>query len=92
MIAAKIIPIGNSLGVRLPKPFLESIGADERDSAVGIELIDNAIVIRKQESASDYKSFEKLMEDFYQKPFDQIDVYMESPEIDWGGKMGDEIW
>jgi len=92
MFTTKIVSIGNSLGVCLPKPFLESIGANERGSTVGIELIEDTIVIRKQDCERDYKSFEKLMEDYYQKPFDEIDVYMTSPEVDWCGKMGDEVW
>ena len=92
MIAAKIVPLGNSLGVRLPKTFLESMGINAKDAAIAIDLVEDAIIIRKQENAQPRKSFEQLMETYYGKPFDQIDAYIESPEVDWGDKAGDEVW
>ena len=42
-IAARIIPIGNSQGIRIPKPLLEQSGLGEE---VEIEVRVNEIVIR----------------------------------------------
>ena len=87
---AKIVPLGNSLGVRLPSSFLKAIGANDKGTPVSIELSGEAIIVRKKESRR--KTYEEMMEDFYHKPFDEIDVYLDGKEIDWGKPSGDEIW
>ncbi|MGH6897945.1 MAG: AbrB/MazE/SpoVT family DNA-binding domain-containing protein [Geminicoccaceae bacterium] len=40
---AKIIRIGNSQGIRIPKPILEQTGLGEN---VELEVVDNQIIIR----------------------------------------------
>ena len=92
MATAKIVRMGNSLGVRIPKIFLEYLGVNFKGAAVTMEMSDNAIVIKKQESTREKKSFERLMEDYYQKPFDEIDVRIESEEAPWGTPVGGEVW
>ncbi|MEO5824951.1 MAG: AbrB/MazE/SpoVT family DNA-binding domain-containing protein [Gemmatimonadales bacterium] len=39
----KLVPIGNSRGIRLPKPFIEEAGLDED---VELEVHGNTVVIR----------------------------------------------
>lgn len=90
MVATKIVPVGNGLGIRLPRSFLEAIGANRKDTPVSIVLANDAIIIRKQ--VRKRKTYEALMEDFYQKPFAEIDVYLHEAEIDWGNPSGEEIW
>lgn len=75
----KIIRIGNSQGVRIPKPLIEESGITEE-----IEMIlrDNEIVLRSAETTrKDWEaSFEKMAEQSDDSLFDQEEV--EQPS-DW---------
>lgn len=75
----KLIRIGNSQGVRIPKPLIEESGLTEE-----IEMIlrDNEIVLRSAESTrKDWEaSFEKMAEQGDDSLFDQVEV--EQPS-DW---------
>ena len=75
----KIIRIGNSQGVRIPKPLIEESGITEE-----IEMIlrDNEIVLRSAETTrKDWEaSFKKMAEQGDDSLFDQVEV--EQPS-DW---------
>lgn len=75
----KLIRIGNSQGVRIPKPLIEESGLTEE-----IEMIlrDNEIVLRSAETTrKDWEaSFEKMAEQGDDSLFDQKEV--EQPS-DW---------
>ena len=75
----KIIRIGNSQGVRIPKPLIEESGLTEE-----IEMIlrDNEIVLRSAETTrKDWEaSFEKMAEQRDDVLLDQMDI--EKPS-DW---------
>lgn len=92
MTSSKIVPMGNSLGVRIPKSFLEYLGVNFKDASVVMELNDDSIIIKKQDAARERRSYKQIMEDFYHKPIEEIDVRIGGEEIDWGDPVGDEIW
>ncbi len=75
----KIIRIGNSQGVRIPKPLIEESGITEE-----IEMIlrDNEIVLRSAETTrKDWEaSFEKMAEQGEDSLFDQEEVELPT---DW---------
>ena len=83
---------GNSRGIRLPKPFLESVNLKENDT-VDVQIENNAIIIRKSEQQK-HKSVKQRVEGFYKKDFES--VLTENPyeyeEVDWGHPVGDEVW
>jgi len=87
-----IVRWGNSKGIRLPKPFLESIGLKEND-AVDVLIENNAILIKKVASPG-HKTIKQRVEEFYGKDFDS--AVDENPyayeETDWGPPAGNEIW
>jgi len=80
---------GNSLGIRIPKYILESTNIKENDN-VDIKQRDNIIIISKPNKIP-HKTLEERLTEFYKKPLDQITV-IESAEIDWGKKAGEEEW
>lgn len=47
-VASKIVRIGNSRGVRIPKPLLEQAGLEGR---VRLRVVDSGILIERQEAA-----------------------------------------
>jgi Growth regulator len=85
-----IVKWGNSRGVRLPKPFLESLDLKDND-IVDIIAEDGKIIIQKSHQS---KTLKQRVEEFYGKDFDA--VVKENPyefeEIDWGSPVGEEIW
>jgi len=87
-----IVKWGNSRGVRLPKPFLETLDLNENDT-VEILAENDAIIIRKSVKHP-HKTLKQRVEEFYGKDFET--VLIEHPqvpeEIDWGPPVGDEIW
>jgi len=87
-----IVKWGNSRGVRLPKPFLESLGLKDNDT-VDILTDNGAIIIKKSEKAQ-RKTLKQRVEEFYGKDFET--AIKENPyefeEVDWGKPVGDEIW
>ncbi|HBQ61026.1 MAG TPA: AbrB/MazE/SpoVT family DNA-binding domain-containing protein [Balneolaceae bacterium] len=80
----KIIRIGNSQGVRIPKPLIEQSGITEE-----IEMIlrDNEIVLRSAETIrKDWEaSFEKMAEQGDDVLFDQEEIEKSSDwdETEW---------
>lgn len=44
-VPAKLVAIGNSRGIRLPKAMIEQVGLDDE---VELEVVDGAIVIRRK--------------------------------------------
>ncbi|MAO64580.1 MAG: AbrB/MazE/SpoVT family DNA-binding domain-containing protein [Balneola sp.] len=80
----KIIRIGNSQGVRIPKPLIEQSGITEE-----IEMIlrDNEIVLRSAETIrKDWEaSFEKMAEKGDDVLFDQEEIEKSSDwdETEW---------
>ncbi|MCL1878077.1 MAG: AbrB/MazE/SpoVT family DNA-binding domain-containing protein [Defluviitaleaceae bacterium] len=85
-----IVKWGNSRGIRLPKPFLESMDLKENDT-VDIHTEDNRIIIQKSAKG---KTLKQRVEEFYGKDFEtalQEHPY-EFEEMDWGSPAGNEIW
>jgi len=86
---------GNSQAVRLPKTILKTLFLQENDP-VEITAENDSIVIKKAaRRRRAKKSLEERLEDFYQKPIDEIlaDESLYSPtEYDWGKPVGKEAW
>ena len=79
---------GNSQGLRIPKVLLDAIGLRENDR-VELTQADGGIHIRK--AVAGHRTLEERLVAFYGKPIDEI-PRLESQEIDWGERMGDEVW
>ena len=80
---------GNSQGLRIPKPMLESVGIRENDR---VELIQTADSITlKKAVALPHKTLEQRLVEFYEKPIEDIERCQEK-EMDWGKAEGREIW
>ncbi len=80
--AVKLIPIGNSKGIRLPKVILQKYGFS--DSLV-LEETNQGIMLRKKESESDKLSWEQTYQAIsqVQENWDDFDVTL----LDgWEGK------
>lgn len=81
---------GNSRGIRLPKPFLESL--DLKDNDIVDVLTENGKIIIQRSHRS--KTLRQRVEEFYGKDFET--VLKENPyefeEIDWGSPVGEEVW
>ena len=60
-LRTRIVPIGNSKGIRIPKPLLEQSGVGEE---VEVYVVDQQIVIRRAGRARDgwSKQFEAMAE------------------------------
>ena len=86
---------GNSQAVRLPKIILESLLIGENDP-VEITAENDSIIIKKAaRKRRAKKSLEERLEEFYQKPIDEIleDKSLYNPvEYDWGKPAGKEVW
>jgi antitoxin MazE len=80
----KLIRIGNSQGVRIPKPIIEEIGLSEE-----IEMIlkDNQIILRSsEETRKDWDhAFEKMAEEYDDGLLDQEEIEQPSQwdETEW---------
>ena len=80
----KLIRIGNSQGVRIPKPVIEEIGLSEE-----IEMIleDNQIILRSsEETRKDWDhSFKKMAKEDDDQLLDQKDIEQPSQwdETEW---------
>jgi len=90
-----IVKWGNSRGIRLPKPFLESLDLKDNDT-VDIITDNGAIVIKKSEKYQ-YKTLKQRLEEFHGKDLETIleeaDENNERPVmVDWGKPEGEEIW
>ena len=79
---------GNSQGLRIPKALLDALGLRENDR---VELIqaDGGIHIKK--AAAGHRTLEERLVSFYGKLVDEI-ARLETQEIDWGQRSGDEVW
>ena len=75
---ATIIRIGNSRGIRLPKPIIEQCGIENE---VELEIHNNEIVIRPIKRPRQYwkESFKRMAEK-------QDDKLIESPDTKWDEK------
>jgi antitoxin MazE len=85
-----IVKWGNSRGIRLPKPFLESLNLKDNDM-VDVLTDNGKIIIQKSYQS---KTLKQRVEEFYGKDFET--VLKENPyefkEMDWGHPVGEEIW
>lgn len=79
---------GNSQGLRIPKALLDALGLRENDR---VELIQANDGIHIKKAAAEHRTLEERLTAFYGRPVDEI-PRLESSEIDWGGKSGDEVW
>ena len=77
----KVQKWGNSLAVRIPKPFAEEVGL-EADTAVEVSLEDGRLVIARPVTIS--VSLKELLEGVTPENLHQ--------EIDTGPAVGDEAW
>jgi len=90
-----IVKWGNSRGIRLPKPFLESLDLKDNDT-VDILTENNRIIIQKS-SKFQRKTLKERLEEFHGKDLETIlneaDENTESPVmVDWGKPVGEEVW
>ena len=87
-----IVKWGNSRGIRLPKPFLESL--DLKDNDIVDVLTDNGKIIIQKSQKSQHKTFKERVEEFYGKDFETVvaENLYEFEEMDWGKPVGEEIW
>ena len=82
---------GNSQGLRLPKPLLDSLGIRENDR-VELRQDGDAIVIRKLRHAAHW-TLEERLTSFYGKPLEEIGPPEgEEEEVSWGRPEGGEAW
>lgn len=84
---------GNSDGIRIPKLFMDELQLTS-DQEVEVCIAGETIIIRKVLKRK-YKNLKERMEDFYQKPLEEIieeRLVIASEEVDWGLPKGDEIW
>ena len=79
---------GNSQGLRIPKVLLDAIGLRENDR---VELTQAGDGIHIKKVVTGHHTLEERLVAFYEKPIDEI-PRLESQEIDWGERMGDEVW
>ena len=79
-MVSKIQDWGNSQGIRIPKSILDELNWSKNESII-IKIIDNKLVIEKEKKR---KNIKELFKD-YDKNYNPV-------EIDWGNKVGDEIW
>ncbi len=77
----KVQKWGNSLAVRIPKPFAEEVGL-EADTAVEVSLEEGRLVVAR--SATISVSLKELLEGVTPENLHQ--------EIDTGPAVGDEAW
>ena len=86
---------GNSQVVRLTKTILDTLFLQENDPVEIIAENDSIIIKKSSRRRRAKKSLEKRLEEFYQKPIDEIlaDESLYSPtEYDWGKPVGKEAW
>jgi len=85
-----IVKWGNSRGIRLPKPFLESLDLKDND-IVDILTENGKIIIQKSHQS---KTLKQRVEEFYGKDFESVlkENSYEFEELDCGLPVGEEIW
>ena len=72
---------GNSLAVRIPKPFANEIGL-EQDSPVEVSMLDGKLVLSPIQEAE--LSLDQLVEKVTEDNLHN--------EVDFGPVMGNEVW
>jgi antitoxin MazE len=72
---------GNSLAVRIPKPFANEIGL-EQDSPVEVSMLDGKLVLSPIQEAA--LSLDQLIEKVTEDNLHN--------EVDFGPVMGNEVW
>lgn len=81
--------VGNSTTVTIPNEIIKQIGiqpGDEMDISTDGTSI-TFVPIRKKLKG------EIFLEEYYGKPIEEIGVISDnSPEVDWGKPVGEEIW
>lgn len=89
----------NHHGMAIDGAFLSKYNAYVRDflvmASIEVKIMDEKqeyIPEKENRDVRSHKSLEQRAEEFYGKPFDQINERMESPELDWGAPAGDEVW
>ena len=80
----KLIRIGNSQGVRIPKPIIEEIGLSEE---VEMILKDNQIILRSVDDTREGwdQAFEKMAEQ-------EDDQLLDQPEIEQPSRWDETEW
>jgi len=71
---------GNSLAIRIPKPFALEINLEE-NSEVNVTIVDGQIVVEPVKSAV---SLDDLLKRVNKKNLHE--------EVDWGPAVGKEVW
>ena len=85
---------GNSRGVRIPKPILDSLNLKESDT-LELTIVDDAIMMKKAASSKPpTKTIEQRFEEFYGTDFESAlkENPYDFPEINFGPPVGDEVW
>ncbi|BDZ29907.1 AbrB/MazE/SpoVT family DNA-binding domain-containing protein [Lactiplantibacillus sp. WILCCON 0030] len=84
MVTTKIVKLGHSQGIRLPKSLLKEVGIDEPiNTPVRVSIEDGKIVIMPAQS---------LMQRFAGFDLDTYWQENDSEEYDWGKSVGKEIF
>ena len=78
----------NSRGLRIPKVLLDALGLRENDRGERIQSDDG---IRIKKAIAGHRTLEEKLVAFYGKPVDEI-PRLETQEINWGKRAGDEVW
>ena len=79
---------GNSQGLRIPKALLDALGLRENDR-VELTQADGGIHIKK--AGFGHRTLEERLTAFYGKPVEEL-TRLETQELDWGERSGDEVW
>lgn len=89
MIQTNIRKWGNSQGIRLTKGLMAQMGLKENDT-VEISIHEGKMTIEKLNRPK-YRDLKERLEAFYKRSIDEIYVE-DTPEVDVGGPVGDEVW
>jgi antitoxin MazE len=79
----KVNKWGNSLGIRFPIEFTEFANITDK-SSVNLSIEGKILTIQKADEQPPYQTIEELFEGFTGE--------YEPIEIDWGKRVGNEIW
>jgi len=82
---AAIVKIGNSRGIRIPKPFFEQCGFKDE---VELELEDNALVIRPGSSpregwAESFEAMASKRDDSFDSDFEELPNEWDQSDWKW---------
>ena len=85
VVTTTIVKLGNSQGIRLPKPLLESTDMAINDT-VDITAEQNMIIIRKVKPIRIHKTLKERIEGY------DTSIWPDGEEWDTGHPVGDEIF